>query len=121
MLTDPNINKSFTGHWTFEESTRYFIFLTIYQENFGKKSLRRSEKIFKEMSRFIKTRTADQCRSHHQKMEKKCLTLTKILVFLENSYSLTPNLRESLTIECLDLRKNISEESDSGLCLIKQQ
>lgn len=31
------------------------------------------------MARFIKTRAADQCRSHHQKMEKKFNTIDAIL------------------------------------------
>ena len=31
------------------------------------------------MSKFVKTRAADQCRSHHQKMEKKFLTFDEIL------------------------------------------
>lgn len=35
------------------------------------KEARRTQKIFREMGRTIKTRGADQCRSHHQKMENK--------------------------------------------------
>jgi hypothetical protein len=45
--------------------------LKTYRDNFIQKELRRTDKIFKEMAKFIKTRAADQCRSHHQKMEKK--------------------------------------------------
>jgi predicted HAD superfamily hydrolase len=33
--------------------------------------MRRMDKIFKTMAIFIGTREAEQCRSHHQKMEKK--------------------------------------------------
>ena len=33
--------------------------------------MRRMDKIFKTMETFIGTRQAEQCRSHHQKMEKK--------------------------------------------------
>jgi hypothetical protein len=33
-------------------------------------TLRRSQKMFIQMSRAVKTRTADQCRSHHQKILK---------------------------------------------------
>ena len=57
-----------SGHWNLDESQRYYVFLTLNRKNFEKKGLRRSQKIFKEMSKFIRTRTADQCRSHHQKM-----------------------------------------------------
>ena len=59
------------GHWTNQEKEFYYIFLKTFRENFVKKELRRTDKIFKEMAKFIKTRAADQCRSHHQKMEKK--------------------------------------------------
>jgi len=39
------------------------------------------------MSRYLGTRTADQCRSHHQKMEKKCLSFHKILDHLAETFS----------------------------------
>jgi hypothetical protein len=54
-----------------------------------KKSLRKSHKVFLKMSKIIKTRTADQCRSHHQKVIKYHKTLESILqsysVFLRNN------------------------------------
>ena len=37
------------------------------------------DKIFKSMSTFIGTREAEQCRSHHQKMEKKYESFFRIL------------------------------------------
>ena len=37
------------------------------------------DKIFKSMERFVTTREAEQCRSHHQKMEKKHGAFVKIL------------------------------------------
>ena len=37
------------------------------------------DKIFKTMADFIGSREAEQCRSHHQKMEKKFKTFYKIL------------------------------------------
>lgn len=56
------------GHWTNFEKQLYYVFLKTYRDNFIQKELRRTDKIFKEMAKFIKTRAADQCRSHHQKM-----------------------------------------------------
>lgn len=46
--------------------------------------MRRMDKIFKTMSDFIGTREAEQCRSHHQKMEKKHHTFYRILAHLRN-------------------------------------
>lgn len=37
------------------------------------------DKIFKSMEMFVGTRQAEQCRSHHQKMEKKYLNFTTII------------------------------------------
>jgi hypothetical protein len=34
------------------------------------------------MSNYLQTRTAAQCRSHHQKMEKKCSGFENILKYL---------------------------------------
>jgi hypothetical protein len=44
--------------------------------------MRRMDKIFKTMELFIGTRQAEQCRSHHQKMEKKYLSFHRILTKL---------------------------------------
>jgi hypothetical protein len=40
-------------------------------------------KIFKQMSMFVKTRTSDQCRSHHQKVQKLHKTIDDIINFYE--------------------------------------
>ena len=59
------------GHWSLTEKLQYLEFLKTHRTHLTKKELRRTDKIFKEMSKFVETRAADQCRSHHQKMEKK--------------------------------------------------
>lgn len=76
-----------SGHWDEIENRKYFVFLQDHHTNFERKNLRRSEKIFKVMSRYLGTRTADQCRSHHQKMEKKCLSFQKIIEYLSETYA----------------------------------
>jgi hypothetical protein len=48
--------------------------------------MRRLDKIFKTMSKFIATREAEQCRSHHQKMEKKFTSFAKILLHLREQH-----------------------------------
>ena len=67
------------GHWNYIEKKKYHWFLEMYHGHFENKHLRRMDKIFKSMADFIGTRAADQCRSHHQKMEKKFRTFYSIV------------------------------------------
>ena len=55
------------GKWTLEENTAYFSFLYTFPQLFDR-SLTKSLKTFKKMAKVIRSRTAAQCRSHHQKM-----------------------------------------------------
>jgi hypothetical protein len=43
------------------------------------KVARRKAKIFKKMSKVLGTRTADQCRTHHQKMLQTYHNITRII------------------------------------------
>lgn len=60
--------------------------------------MRRMDKIFKTMELFIGTRQAEQCRSHHQKMEKKYLNFPTIIANLRrlhyNTLETEPMLAE---------------------------
>ncbi len=67
------------GHWSLEENKRYHWFLEIHYSHFVNRHMRRMDKIFKSMEMFVGTRQAEQCRSHHQKMEKKYLNFTTII------------------------------------------
>ena len=82
------------GHWSSEENKLYHWFLELHSRHFVLKYLRRTDKIFKSMAHFIRTREAEQCRSHHQKMEKKYHTFHQILIKLRmDSYNtLAPDL-----------------------------
>lgn len=44
------------------------------------------DKIFKLMADYIGSREAEQCRSHHQKMEKKHFTFYRILKSLRQEF-----------------------------------
>ena len=44
------------------------------------------DKIFKTMAFFVGSREAEQCRSHHQKMEKKYNTICKTLINLRKQH-----------------------------------
>jgi len=50
------------------------------------------DKIFKTMALFIGTREAEQCRSHHQKMEKKYRSFYKIIGVLRDTFYKTHEL-----------------------------
>jgi hypothetical protein len=79
--SNPNSNKK-CGHWSPDEHKRYHWFLEIHNEHFFNKCLRRTDRIFKTMANFVETREAEQCRSHHQKMEKKHKYFQTILLQL---------------------------------------
>lgn len=74
------------GHWSAQERKRYHWFLEIHHLHYLRKELRRTDKIFKSMAVFVGTRAADQCRSHHQKMEKKHRGFLRILCSLRQAH-----------------------------------
>lgn len=54
---DKNPNQLF-GHWSPEENKRYHWFLEIYHSHFMNRSLRRMDRIFTSMAKFVGTREA---------------------------------------------------------------
>lgn len=65
------IDGNLIGHWSNRERIMYFIFVCYHYKKFIDKELRRSQKMFKMMSKFIKTRAINQCRTqHHQNLIK---------------------------------------------------
>lgn len=60
-------NKSFLK-WNLQENMSYIQFLDEHKEKLYSQFDRRSSKIFFHMARYVKTRNAEQCRTHHQKM-----------------------------------------------------
>ncbi len=74
--------------WNLEENSIYRIFLIQKGHLFDSNRIERKLiKINVQMSEAIKTRSADQCRSHHQKMMKHMKTSLTLLSTLENYYS----------------------------------
>ena len=57
-----------TGKWSREEHMKYIVFLDGNKEAMRSREKRHSNKFYAEMARFIGTRNALQCRSHHQKL-----------------------------------------------------
>ncbi|CAD8077783.1 unnamed protein product [Paramecium sonneborni] len=63
-----NVRKTYNnGHWTQKEHRLYLQFIETNKEIMMKSDMKKQEKIFKQMSLVIKTRSPSQCRSHHQK------------------------------------------------------
>ncbi|CAK87565.1 unnamed protein product (macronuclear) [Paramecium tetraurelia] len=57
------------GHWTTKEHNLYLSFIQTNKDIMLNSDLKKQNKIFKQMSNFIKTRSPSQCRSHHQKFD----------------------------------------------------
>ena len=68
-----------SGSWTHDETRLYMNFLDHYRKKFGCEEKRRKCTIFNRLSEAINTRTPDQCRSHHQKMQLKYGSLESIV------------------------------------------
>ena len=84
------------GHWSTEENKRYHWFLEIHHGHFVNRHMRRMDKIFKSMELFVATRQAEQCRSHHQKMEKKYHNFIAIIANLRNIHYSSPEIEPLL-------------------------
>lgn len=70
-----------------EEQKLYLDFIKVHSDVIQDKKARRSEKVYKNMANIIKTRSAEQCQSHHQKMfltNKTISNILKLLPLVEN-------------------------------------
>lgn len=79
MEGENNCEKSQIGRWNYDEQLLYLEFTKDNAFALENKENRRSSKIFKQMAKVVISRSADQCRSHHQKMEKKHGSVPNIL------------------------------------------
>lgn len=66
-----NKNKLLTGAWNSRENFIYLKFMVDNTEDFRTETNRRKTKVFFRLSKILKKRTPDQCRSHHQKLQLK--------------------------------------------------
>ncbi|CAD8180177.1 unnamed protein product [Paramecium pentaurelia] len=71
------------GHWTTKEHNLYLSFREKNKEIMLDSDLKKQNKIFKQMSNFIKTRQPSQCRSHHQKFGPNNSTSNNTSNFIE--------------------------------------
>lgn len=69
--------------WTILENERYLEFVKTYGDLLNCPNRRKGEKVFMKMSNSVKTRSSDQCRSHHQKMIKHHTDLEGVKRILE--------------------------------------
>lgn len=64
-------NDLSTGVWGLEENQVYLAFIQENRDDFTSEQARRRRKVFYRLSKLLKKRTPDQCRSHHQKLQLK--------------------------------------------------
>jgi hypothetical protein len=69
------------GKWSATEQRHYVSFLENNLSEMKSRAARKSQKVFLQMSRLVRTRTAEQCRSHHQKVLKSHETVEEIIRF----------------------------------------
>ena len=62
--------KVINGRWTEQENMTYLKFLLENSYVFEEPGMRKRKAIFLKMAERLGTRSPDQCRSHHQKVEK---------------------------------------------------
>ena len=93
------------GKWTREEQRAYIQFIRENMSEMETKLMRKSRKVFLNMSKLVRTRTADQCRSHHQKILLYHKSLEEIVRFYE---------QESTVMEEHDFKKQIKTNADES-------
>lgn len=71
MGLKPNKRKLRVGGWSSRENTIYLHFMRHNLDDFRTEKSRRTTKVFFRLSKILKKRTPDQCRSHHQKLQMK--------------------------------------------------
>ena len=69
-------------HWTSRETRVYLKYLQENEELFVDFKSRKSNKVFLNISKILKSRNANQVKSHHQKMVTKCGSIPSIIFLL---------------------------------------
>lgn len=76
----PTKKQYSTSHWTEEQNRKYIDFLLKFREVIqGEKKQRRKWHLNRIMSKYLGTRSHEQCRSHHQKMIKNYRSIDGII------------------------------------------
>ena len=75
--------------WSPQEDTVYIQFMLENMRSFESENLRRTGKVFMQLSKIMEaTRTPNQCKSHHQKMQKATSsgTIFEIIKYLQKKH-----------------------------------
>ena len=67
----PNSKRIKNGGWSPYENHLYLRFMLRNYQDFQSERARRRNKVFYRLSKILRRRTPDQCRSHHQKLQLK--------------------------------------------------
>jgi hypothetical protein len=101
------------GHWNEKERLKYSVFITFFRRLFEEPHLKKGVRVYEMMSDMIVTRNPNQCRSHHQKMEKYRVTIDEIVASVSEKYE--PSLYKQLENRYLALLKTLLDNPDKYL------
>ena len=76
--------KGWNGKWSGKEEVKYVRFLQSNRDDMEETQNRRKGKVFVRMSKFVRSRNSDQCRSHHQKLIKYYKDVKGIIEFYKS-------------------------------------
>ena len=93
--------------WSEKENLKYAEFLQKNRKEFADEVKRRSNRVFKKMQKKIKKRTAEQCRTHHQKMLKKFHSIESIISYFGKIRSSSFQGQQEIKEEQLDSDESI--------------
>lgn len=82
-----NLKPLTSQYWTIQEDLYYFFYVSIRRNYYTTSNLRRKNQVFATFSNILKTRTATQVKSHHQKLLKKHKKIDKFLKYFEKRYA----------------------------------
>jgi hypothetical protein len=109
--------------WTSEENFNYCIFLAENLEILESEVLRKQQRVFARMAKFIGTRTTSQAKSHHQKMMKRHHQVPGIIDHWEHKLNIRLNkVDSSMTKQTKEVQLQTEEGEEDhpdhycGLC-----
>ena len=87
--------KGWTGRWSGKEEVKYIRYLKENIELMKDKENRIKNQLFAKMAKQIKSRTSDQCRSHHHKLMEYYHSIENIILHYEhNVFTLSKNIQK---------------------------
>lgn len=97
VIAELENQSSGKGKWNRAEQIAYVDFLDKNIEDMSTKLARKSRKVFLNMALLVKSRSADQCRSHHQKVLNYHKSVQEIIrYYREDVFPFVDEMRENM-------------------------